>query len=76
MNILTKIINKFKAKKVVSEEQSLVSLDSKIIYLPDYQTQLYISKMFKTLDAKINMESKVLEKYKEQKKYLLSNMFI
>lgn len=46
------------------------------IYLPDYQTQLYISKMFKTLDVKINMESKVLEKYKEQKKYLLSNMFI
>ena len=37
------------------------------IYLPDYQTQLQISKIFKSIDEKIKLE---------QKKFLLSNMFI
>lgn len=46
------------------------------INLPDYQTQLQISKIFKSIDEKINLELQVLEKYKEQKKFLLSNMFI
>ena len=46
------------------------------IHLPDYQTQLHISKIFKSIDEKIKLELQVLEKYKEQKKFLLSNMFI
>ena len=46
------------------------------IYLPDYQTQLQISKIFKSIDEKIKLELQVLEKYKEQKKFLLSNIFI
>ena len=46
------------------------------INLPDYQTQLQISKIFKSIDEKIKLELQVLEKYKEQKKFLLSNMFI
>jgi len=46
------------------------------INLPTYQVQLYISKIFKSINDKMNLELQVLEKYKEQKKFLLSNMFI
>ena len=37
MSILVKIINKFKVKKEVSEEHDIVTLDNKVIYLPNYQ---------------------------------------
>ena len=46
------------------------------VYLPNYQTQLYISKIFKSIEDKIRLENDILGKYKEQKKFLLSNMFI
>ena len=46
------------------------------IYLPSITIQNEISQIFKLLDKKINLELEVLNKLKEQKKYLLSNMFI
>ena len=46
------------------------------IYLPPINIQNEISQIFKLLDKKINLELEILNKLKEQKKYLLSNMFI
>lgn len=46
------------------------------IYLPNYKTQLEVARIFKTIEAMISLEQQVLEKYKEQKKFLLYNMFI
>lgn len=46
------------------------------IYLPSITIQNKISQIFKLFDKKINLELEILNKLKEQKKYLLSNMFI
>ena len=46
------------------------------IYLPPINIQNKIAQIFKLLDKKINIELEILNKLKEQKKYLLSNMFI
>ena len=46
------------------------------IYLPPINIQNEITQIFKLLDKKINIELEILNKLKEQKKYLLSNMFI
>ena len=46
------------------------------IYLPPINIQNEIAQMFKLLDKKINLELEILNKLKEQKKYLLYNMFI
>ena len=52
------------------------SIESIPILLPDNQTQQKLSYFFNLIENKISMESELLEKYKEQKKFLLSNMFI
>ena len=46
------------------------------INLPTYEEQLKIAKTFKSIDVKIAIEQTILDKLKEQKKFLLSNMFI
>ncbi len=46
------------------------------INLPELAIQQKISKIFISIDSKIELEKSILEKYKEQKKFLLSNMFI
>ena len=46
------------------------------INLPTYEEQLKIAKTFKSTDEKIAIEQAILDKLKEQKKFLLSNMFI
>ena len=46
------------------------------INLPTYEEQLKIAKTFKSIDEKIAIEQAILDKLKEQKKFLLSNMFI
>ncbi len=46
------------------------------INLPELVIQQKISKIFISLNKKIELEKRILEKYKEQKKFLLSNMFI
>ena len=46
------------------------------INLPTYEEQLKIAKTFKSIDEKIAIEQAILNKLKEQKKFLLSNMFI
>ena len=46
------------------------------INLPTYEEQLKITKTFKSIDEKIAIEQAILNKLKEQKKFLLSNMFI
>ena len=38
--------------------------------------QMKIMNVVKSLNEKIRLEQSILEKYKEQKKFLLSNMFI
>ena len=46
------------------------------IYYPSYEKQTCIVKLLSSIENKIDLESIYLDKLKEQKKYLLSNMFI
>ncbi len=46
------------------------------IKCPCYDEQTQIANFFSSLDAKIEKEKKILEQYKQQKKYLLQNLFI
>ena len=55
---------------------SFESLSKIKIYLPSLDTQYEIVKDLDLISSKISIENKILEKLKEQKKYLLSNMFI
>ena len=55
---------------------SFESLSKIKIYLPSLYTQSEIIKDLDLISSKISIENKILEKLKEQKKYLLSNMFI
>ncbi len=85
MNILTKIINKLKVKKVVSEEQSIVSLDSKIIYLPDYQDLTLEDKIkvdnykkeinINNFDTLINYTNELREKGKNETGLLINFLY-
>ena len=43
---------------------------------PNIHIQIEDVQILNTLQTKINVEKEILEKLKEQKKYLLSNMFI
>ena len=43
---------------------------------PDHQTRLNFQKIINTLNERIVLEKKLLNKYLEQKKYLLENLFI
>ena len=85
MNILTKIINKFKVKKVISEEQSLVSLDSRIIYLPNYQDLTLEDKIkvdnykkeinINNFDTLINYTNGLREKGKNETRLLINLIY-
>ena len=55
---------------------SFESLSKIKIHLPSLDTQYEIVKNLDLISNKISIENKILEKLKEQKKYLLSNMFI
>ena len=55
---------------------SFESLSKIKIHLPSLDTQYKIVKNLDLISSKISIENKILEKLKEQKKYLLSNMFI
>ena len=55
---------------------SFESLSKIKIHLPSLDTQYEIVKNLDLISDKISVENEILEKLKEQKKYLLSNMFI
>ena len=55
---------------------SFESLSKIKIHLPSLDNQYEIVKNLDLISNKISIENKILEKLKEQKKYLLSNMFI
>ena len=55
---------------------SFESLSKIKIHLPSLDTQYEIVKDLDLISNKISIENKILVKLKEQKKYLLSNMFI
>ena len=70
-------------KKVKEETQisampyiKLGTLSELSIPYPDIHIQIEDVQILNTLQTKINVETEILEKLKEQKKYLLSNMFI
>ena len=46
------------------------------IYCPNYAKQIEIAKQIENIEKKIEIETSLLNKYEEQKKFLLSNMFI
>lgn len=46
------------------------------IYCPNYTKQIEIAKQIENIEKKIEIETSLLNKYEEQKKFLLSNMFI
>jgi len=51
-------------------------LQNYLIKLPDLETQNNIVAILNSFEIKLNIEEKLLQKYREQKSYLLSNMFI
>ena len=70
-------------KKVKEETQisampyiKMGTLSELNIPYPDIHIQIEDVQILNTLQTKINVEKEILEKLKEQKKYLLSNMFI
>jgi len=46
------------------------------VYRPPFEKQKEIVNVLSTIDEKLVVERKILEKYTEQKKYLLGNLFI
>ena len=46
------------------------------IYCPDFVQQVKIASQIDLIESKIEIETQLLNKYEEQKKFLLSNMFI
>lgn len=46
------------------------------IYCPSLEEQIKIESLLSSIDEKINIEKKLLQKYEIQKKYLLQNLFI
>ena len=46
------------------------------IYCPNYAKQIEIAKKIENIEKKIEIETSLLNKYEEQKKFLLSNLFI
>ena len=71
---------KFQHSKLIFDYQAKAhpSVIEKLYSLPniDIKIQNKYSNLFKSLYKKLEIEQKYLEKLKEQKKYLLSNMFI
>lgn len=46
------------------------------IYCPNFEQQVKIASQIDIIESKIEIETQLLNKYEEQKKFLLSNMFI
>ena len=46
------------------------------IYCPNFEQQVKIASQIDLIESKIEIETQLLNKYEEQKKFLLSNMFI
>ena len=46
------------------------------IYCPNFEKQVKIASQIDLIESKIEIETQLLNKYEEQKKFLLSNMFI
>ena len=46
------------------------------IYCPNFEQQVKIASQIDLIESKIEIETQLLNKYGEQKKFLLSNMFI
>ena len=46
------------------------------IYCPNFEQQVKIAAQIDLIESKIEIETQLLNKYGEQKKFLLSNMFI
>ena len=46
------------------------------IYCPNFEQQVKIASQIDLIESKIKIETQLLNKYEEQKKFLLSNMFI
>ncbi|MDR0332621.1 MAG: restriction endonuclease subunit S [Dysgonamonadaceae bacterium] len=46
------------------------------IEVPHFQEQMKIANFLSAIDEKLEIEKQILQKYTEQKKYLLANMFI
>ena len=51
-------------------------IDNIILRVPTLDIQLKCIKVLNSLDTRIAIENKLIEKYKNQKKYLLQNLFI
>jgi type I restriction enzyme S subunit len=51
-------------------------IDSIKCYLPEYKTQMNIVKILNVLTSKIEIEQLLIKKLKQQKQYLLQQMFI
>ena len=68
--------NKFSEGSSMSGIKDNQLEDIKIKIFKDRQMESYNVKFFNLLNKKIYIENNLVEKYKEQKKYLLSNMFI
>lgn len=54
----------------------LSTLSNITIKIPNEDTIMKISNLVVSIDKKIAVEEQILNDYKSQKKYLLSNMFI
>jgi type I restriction enzyme S subunit len=54
----------------------LKDIDTIKCYLPDYDKQEELAKIFKSISTKIELERDLLSAFQKQKKYLLSRMFI
>ncbi|MGY5354173.1 restriction endonuclease subunit S [Wenyingzhuangia sp. IMCC45467] len=90
LNIKNNVVNKFLYQylkfyqtKIMSlrvgsglpniQKKDIVNLK---ISIPCHEEQQKIANILSAIDAKITLETKLLEQYKSQKKYLLQNLFI
>ena len=75
-NYFNKQKNKFSEGSSMSGIKDSQLEDIQIKIFSDKNQELKFCKLFNCLNKKLSFEQKYLEKLKEQKKYLLSNMFI
>ena len=61
---------------IVRRNLNLEAFEQLSFKIPDYQEQCRIARILISTQQKIQLETSLLNKYEEQKKFLLSNMFI
>ena len=61
---------------IVRRNLNLEAFEQLSFKIPDYQEQCRIARILISTRQKIQLETSLLNKYEEQKKFLLSNMFI